>query len=59
MVSDPRLAQTLGEAAQNPDGSYNGLRALSWLSEALNPGRGLPLSEVEGIAERVRKEKGL
>jgi hypothetical protein len=52
-MSDPRKAQTLGEAAQNPDGSYNALKALSWMSEVLNPGKGLPLSEVEQIADEV------
>ncbi|PGH58030.1 hypothetical protein CRT60_08715 [Azospirillum palustre] len=39
-MSDPRGGKTLGEAAMNPDGTFNGARALSWLSEALNPGKG-------------------
>ena len=30
--NDPRVAKTLGEACQNPDGSYNGFALLSWLS---------------------------
>jgi hypothetical protein len=51
---DPRKADTLGEAAMNPDGTYNALKALSWLSEAIRPGHGLPVSEVEKIADEVR-----
>lgn len=59
-MTDPRKAQTLGEAAMNPDGTYNALRALSWLSEVLNPGKGLPVDEVAQIAAdvRARKEAG-
>lgn len=56
-MSDPRKAETLGEAAQNPDGSYNAIRALSWLSEVLNPGKGLPEEEVAKIAEEVKERK--
>jgi hypothetical protein len=51
---DPRKASTLGEAAMNPDGSYNALKALSWLSEVMRPGKGLPVSEVEKIAEDAK-----
>lgn len=51
---DPRQAQTLDEAARNPDGTYNALKALSWLSEVTRPGRGLSLSEVEEIAEQAK-----
>lgn len=53
-MTDPRKAKTLGEAAQNPDGTFNGARALSWLSEALNPGRGASEAEVQQIYDRVR-----
>lgn len=53
-MADPRHAATLGEAAQNPDGTYNAYRALSWLSEVLNPGRGLPVEEVQQIGETVK-----
>jgi hypothetical protein len=56
-VNDPRKARTLGEAAQNPDGTWNALRALSWLSEAVAPGRGVPLEEVTEIAEKVKRER--
>ena len=52
-MSDPRKAETLGEAAQNPDGTYNAIKALSWLSDVLNPGKGLPESEVQKIADEV------
>lgn len=56
-MTDPRKAKTLGEAALNPDGSYNGLRALSWLSEVLRPGKGIPVEEVAEIAEKVKAER--
>lgn len=58
---DPRKAATLGEASRNPDGTFNGLKALSWLSEVLNPGKGVSLNEVRKIADDViakRKLKG-
>lgn len=58
MKDDPRKANTLEEAARNPDGSYNGLKALSWLSDVLSNGNGLPLSEVEKIADEVKRQKG-
>lgn len=50
-MTDPRKAKSLGEAALNPDGTYNGIRALSWLSAALYPGAGLSEDEVRQIAE--------
>lgn len=50
-MEDPRKAKTLGEACQNPDGTYNGIRLMSWLS-------GLPMAEVEKIAnEAVQRTK--
>lgn len=51
---DPRQARTLDEAARNPDGTYNGIRALSWLSSALSGGKGLSEDEVRLIAEEVK-----
>jgi hypothetical protein len=59
VVSDPRKAKTLDEAALNPDGTYNGLRALSWLSDVLTGGKGLSEQEVTEIAEKVKRDKGL
>lgn len=56
-MSDPRKANTLDEAARNPDGTYNAIKALSWLSDAINPGRGLPESEVQKIADDVMAKK--
>lgn len=55
--NDPRSAKTLGEACQNPDGTYDGLKLMSWLSEAVNPGKGIPLSEVQKIWESVKRKK--
>lgn len=59
MESDPRKAKTLDEAALNPDGTYNGIRALSWLSDVLTGGKGMSEKEVAEIAEKVKREKGL
>jgi hypothetical protein len=57
MTTDPRKAKTLGEAALNPDGkTYNGARALSWLSAAVG-GNGLPEEEVRRIWEEVKARK--
>ena len=49
LESDPRKAASLEEAAKNPDGTFDGARALSWLSEALNPGRGVPVEDVDDL----------
>jgi hypothetical protein len=57
-VSDPRKAKTLGEAAINPDGTYNAIRALSWLSDVMTGGKGLSEEEVSKIAADVRAKKG-
>lgn len=56
-MSDPRKAATLGEAAQNPDGTYNGAKVLSWLSEALNPGKGISEQEVQKMWEDAKARK--
>ena len=56
--NDPRKAKTLGEAALNPDGTYNGIKALSWLSDVLSGGKGLSEDEVAQIADGVKKKKG-
>lgn len=57
-MSDPRKADTLGEACRNPDGTYSAINLLSWLSEAMNPGKGIPAEEVREMAEEViRKRK--
>ncbi len=53
-MTDPRKAKTLGEAAENPDGTFNGARALSWLSEALNPGKGASEAEVRKLWEAAQ-----
>lgn len=52
--ADPRAAANLDEAARNSDGTYNGLRALSWLSEALHPGRGIPMQEMRAIEAEAK-----
>ena len=57
MASDPRKAETLDEACTNGDGTYNGYRLLSWLSEALNPGKGFPEEEVRKMVEEAKAKK--
>lgn len=56
-MSDPRKANTLGEAAQNPDGTFNGARALSWLSEVLAPGKGVPEEEVQAMWDEAKERR--
>ncbi|MGY0794254.1 hypothetical protein ACW7BJ_33320 [Azospirillum argentinense] len=56
-MADPRKAKTLGEAAANPDGTFNGARALSWLSEVLNPGKGASEAEVQKLWDQARAKK--
>lgn len=55
--SDPRRCSTLDEAARNPDGTYNAIKALSWLSAALSGGKGLSEEEVASIAEEVKRDR--
>lgn len=57
--SDPRKAETLDEACRNPDGTYNGARLLSWLSEVLCPGKGVPADEVCRIWKAERAKRGI
>ncbi len=54
-MADPRRARTLDEAARNPDGTYNGANALSWLSEVLNPGKGMTPAEVQAEFEAAKR----
>lgn len=56
-MNDPRKAKTLGEACQNPGGTFNGLRLMAWLSEAVAPGKGLPVEEVQKIADEVKARR--
>lgn len=53
-MTDPREAKTLGEAAMNADGSFNGARALSWMSEVLNPGKGASVADVQRIWDEAQ-----
>lgn len=55
-MDDPRKAATLGEACANGDGTYNGYRAVAWLSEVLNPGRGMSEEDVRRAYEKRRKK---
>jgi hypothetical protein len=56
-MTDPRQALTLHEACANGDGTYNGARALSWLSEALHPGKGMSIEEVLRAWDRAKAER--
>ncbi len=53
-MTDPRKAKTLEEACANGDGTYDGARLLSWLSEALHPGEGASEDEVKCVFEYVK-----
>ncbi len=57
MEGDPRKAKTLGDAAQNTDGTFNGYRALSWLTEALHPGQGVSEDEVRKLYEEAKAQR--
>ena len=57
-MADPRKANTLDEAARNPNGTYNGAKALAWLSEVLHPGLGLSESEIKQMWEDEKKKRG-
>jgi len=58
-MSDARQAKTLDEACRNPDGTYSAIRLLSWLSEAVAPGKGIAEDEVRQMAaEAMQKQKG-
>ncbi|MBS1984809.1 MAG: hypothetical protein JST16_11625 [Bdellovibrionales bacterium] len=58
MSDDPRKAKTLGEAALNADGkTYNGAKAIAWLSEVLHPGKGISEEEVRQIFERAKAKR--
>jgi hypothetical protein len=56
-ANDPRQAQTLDEASRNPDGTYNGARAISWLSAVLTGGKGMSEQEVRAIWDRERAKR--
>lgn len=57
MTTDPRKAKTLGEASANGDGTYNGARALAWLSEVLSPGKGMSQEEVQKLWEEAKAKR--
>jgi len=58
-MTDPRQAKTLGEAALNPDGTWNGPRALSWMSVIFSKsGKGISEGEVrEMFAKAMARKK--
>lgn len=56
-MTDPRKAKTLGEACANGDGTYNGIKLMAWLSEAVNPGKGISEQEVRKIADGVMAKR--
>ena len=57
-MADPRKAKTLDEASRNDDGSYNGVKALSWLSEVLFPGNGMDEADVRQLVDEVKQQHG-
>ena len=57
VANDPCKAKTLDEAARNPDGTYNGAKALSWLSDILTGGKGVSEAEVMAEWEKAKARK--
>ncbi|MEX2126957.1 MAG: hypothetical protein WD871_01770 [Xanthobacteraceae bacterium] len=53
---DARKAKTLGQASANGDGTFNGARAIAWLSEAMHPGAGLSEAEVLRLWDEQQKK---
>lgn len=58
MTTDPRKADTLDEAARNEDGTYDGARALSWLSDVLTGGKGMPEGEIRQMFADAKAKRG-
>lgn len=56
---DPRKAETLGEACANEDGTYNAVNMLSWLTDALAPGKGVSKGEVQETIARLKNGRGV
>ena len=56
-MTDPRVARTLDEASKNPDGTYNGVKALAWLSEVLSHGHGITEAEIRAMFEAEKKRR--
>lgn len=54
---DPRKAKTLDEACANGDGTYNGAKLLSWLSEVVNPSKGVSESEVQAAWDATKAKR--
>lgn len=54
---DPHKAKTLDEACANGDGTYNGAKALAWLSEAIHPGHGVSEDEVRAMWNKVKEAR--
>lgn len=58
-LEELRKAETLDDAALNPDGTYNGANALAWLSDILTGGKGIPANEIKDIFDAEKAKKGL
>lgn len=56
-MTDPRKAKSLDEASANGDGTYNGAAALSWLSEVLNPGKGMSEQDVRAFFDQEKRKR--
>ena len=58
-LEELRKVKTLDAAALNPDGTYNGANALSWLSDILTGGKGIPADEIKAMFEAEKAKRGL
>ena len=53
-MTDPRDAPDLDQASRNPDGTYDGAKALSWLSNVLTSRQGLTVDEIREAWEDAK-----
>ncbi len=56
-MTDPRKADTLDEAARNPDGTYDGAKALVWMNSILHPGSKITEEDVRAMWEKVKRDR--
>ena len=58
-LDELRKAENLDEASLNPDGTYNGANALSWLSDVLTGGKGISSDEIKKMFDEEKAKRNL
>lgn len=56
-MDEPHEARTLGEACQNEDGTYNGVRLMQWLFSAMTGGKIIHEDEVRAAWEAAKRKR--